>query len=187
MYSKKPMMDHVNTTELPRLAFLALGSNLGDRWWIMQGALEEIGRIRGYRVLDVAPVWETPPWGELNQPHFLNTVVALEILGGEGSPETLLREIQQIEVRFGRVRGAERWGPRTLDIDLLLWDQEVRSSDGLELPHPRICERAFVTVPLGFIVHKHQDWPHEWLKQWRAVLPAADGVFGGPSGHLRFP
>lgn len=174
----------VRSSTMPRLAFVALGSNLGDRWWILQGALQEITAIRGYRVLDVAPVWETPPWGETDQPHFLNTVVALEIL--DSTPEELLRAAQSIENRFGRVR-AERWGPRTLDIDLLIWDEEVRTVDSLQVPHPRMREREFVMVPFGHLLEKHSEWEHPWLKEWRALWPAFMRAFGDPAGSLRIP
>lgn len=183
MYSTQSSLNKNTNKPLPRLAFLALGSNLGDRWWILQGAIEEITGIHGYRLLDVAPVWETPPWGEENQPHFLNTVAVLEIL--ESSPEDLLEAIQGIEHRFGRVR-KERWGPRTLDIDLLIWDEEVRSNESLQLPHPRIREREFVMVPLGHLIQKHREWQHTWLREWRALLPLADRTFGEPAGRLRF-
>lgn len=184
MYSTPSSLNKDTNKPLPRLAFLALGSNLGDRWWILQGALEEIMEIRGYRLLDVAPVWETPPWGETDQPYFLNTVVALEIL--DSSPEDLLGAIQAIENRFGRVR-KERWGPRTLDIDLLIWDEVERSNEALQIPHPRIREREFVMVPLGHLLQKHLEWHHAWLREWRALLPLAERTFGNPAGCLRFP
>ena len=131
-------------------AWLGLGSNLGDRQLNVALAM---GRLR--RTLDVvaaSPVYDTAPVGPVEQPRFINTVVGVRT---EMSPRALLAELQRIERDLGRRReGAQRFGPRPIDIDLLLYGDLVvgaddASGDGLELPHPRLHERAFVLVPLA--------------------------------------
>jgi 2-amino-4-hydroxy-6-hydroxymethyldihydropteridine diphosphokinase len=123
-------------------AVVGLGANLGDRLAAMRAAVQELGRST--RVLATSPVYETEPVGPA-QPRFLN---AAALLAWEGSPEELLRELLDVEARLGRVRGGERWGPRSIDLDLL-WVEGV-AVDGAQLtvPHARLRERAFALVPL---------------------------------------
>ncbi len=165
------------------LVLVAIGSNLGDRWWILNGAVAELSALPGYRLLDCAPVWETAPWGREDQPGFLNSVLALEAL--TGSPEGLLQDLLRIEQRFGRVR-REKWGPRTLDLDLLTWGGEMRAAESLTLPHPRMREREFVMVPLGYLLQKHPEWQHEWLLEWKLWYQEGRGSLGEPAGYLRW-
>ncbi len=87
-------MSDIVSSRPVRLALVAMGSNLGDRWWILQGALREIASLPDCRLLDCAPVWETAPWGNQDQPGFLNTVLAVEVSGG--SPEELLHRQQRL-------------------------------------------------------------------------------------------
>lgn len=131
---------------------LSLGTNTGDRLETLTAAVFVLDDVEGLAVADVSGVYETPPWpppgepGSVEQPPFYNLVVrgvtTLE-------PHALLAELQLIEAAFGRDRDREvRWGPRTLDIDLLLHgDREIDTPD-LVVPHPRMAERAFVLVPL---------------------------------------
>jgi 2-amino-4-hydroxy-6-hydroxymethyldihydropteridine diphosphokinase len=125
-----------------RQAFVAMGSNLGDRPQILRGALARLEAE--LTVLAVSRVYETDPVGVVDQPAFLNLVVGVETTL---TPENLLQLLLRIEAEFGRVR-VQRWGPRTLDLDLLAYENETRAGPDLELPHPRMFERAFVTVPL---------------------------------------
>lgn len=124
-------------------AYLALGSNLGDRLDLLVQAARAL-EVPGIHLLRTSSVFETPPWGVQEQPAFLNMVVEVETAR---DPISLLRHAQQVEQRLGRVRRL-RWGPRTIDIDLILYGQTRLTSPELELPHPRLTERAFVLVPL---------------------------------------
>ncbi len=125
------------------LAFLGLGSNLGDRLGNLRRAVELLGE-RGVRVLRSSRVYETDPVGGPEQPDYLNAVVEVE---AEGTARELLEACLSIEEEMGRVR-AERWGPRTIDLDLLIFGDEEVDEPGLRIPHPRMHERAFVLAPL---------------------------------------
>ena len=127
------------------MVVLGLGSNLGDRLATLQAAVNLLVE-RGIRVLASSRIWATAPvGGPSGQDEFLNAVVSID--PGERSPHEVLSIANEIEASLGRVRG-ERWGPRTLDIDLLLWDEEALSSDDLTIPHPRLTQRAFAVLPL---------------------------------------
>jgi 2-amino-4-hydroxy-6-hydroxymethyldihydropteridine diphosphokinase len=128
-----------------RRAYLGLGSNLGDRLAHLQAAIDGLGARDDLSLLAVSPVYETEPVGGPAQDEYLNAVVVIET--GLGARE-LLAVCQGLDAAAHRVR-AERWGPRTLDVDVLLvGDQEVHDPD-LEIPHPRMWERAFVLAPLA--------------------------------------
>ncbi len=131
----------------PSVCYLGLGANLGDREKNLTEALKRLARIPGLSVNKISSVYETPPVGVTDQPPFLNMVVELNV---SLSPRELLEACQEIERDLGRVR-TRRWGPRPVDLDLLLWkDVTLRTAD-LELPHPRMLERQFVLVPLAEI------------------------------------
>jgi len=122
---------------------LALGSNQGDRAGILQGAVEELAGTPGLTVVAVSPVYETAPVGGPDQPDYLNAVVLVE---GALGPRELLERSLAVEAAFGRAREV-RWGPRTLDVDVVVvGDLRVAEPD-LAVPHPRAAERAFVLVP----------------------------------------
>jgi 2-amino-4-hydroxy-6-hydroxymethyldihydropteridine diphosphokinase len=125
---------------------LSVGSNLGDRLGTLQGCVQAIGDLPETDVLAVSPVYETAPVGGPAQPDYLNAV--LEIETGL-APRDLLAATQRIEADFGRVRGegSERFGPRTLDIDIISFAGDVSDDPVLTLPHPRAHERAFVLAP----------------------------------------
>ena len=126
-------------------AYLGIGSNLGDRLATLQVAIDGLAATSGITVLMVSPVYETDPVGGPDQGEFLNAVVALDTTL---SPRELLGVGQRLEHAARRVR-SERWGPRTLDVDILLVGTgEVHEPD-LEVPHPRMWERGFVMAPLG--------------------------------------
>jgi 2-amino-4-hydroxy-6-hydroxymethyldihydropteridine diphosphokinase len=128
-------------------ATISLGSNLGDRLQYLQNALDLLNRVTGTQVHSVSPVFETDPVGGPEQGQYLNAVAVVKTVL---SPEQFLAATQQIELEQNRERN-ERWGPRTLDIDLLAMDTEVRSTPELELPHPRAHERAFVLLPWSLL------------------------------------
>src|SRR5436190_6840140 len=123
--------------------FIALGSNLGDRLANLQRAVELLAGRDGVRVLKASRVYETDPVGP-PQPDYLNAVLEIET---SLPPARLLEEAQLVERELGRVR-TERWGPRTIDIDLLTYGDERIDQPDLQIPHPRMHERAFVLVPL---------------------------------------
>jgi 2-amino-4-hydroxy-6-hydroxymethyldihydropteridine diphosphokinase len=125
-------------------AFLGLGSNLGDRQRTLQQAVQEIGRLERTRLTAISPVYETEPFGVTDQPMFLNA--ALEVDTGL-APEAILPGLLRIERELGRTEG-ERWAPRVVDLDILLYDGLVRESVELTVPHPGLSERRFVLVPL---------------------------------------
>ncbi|MET8332893.1 2-amino-4-hydroxy-6-hydroxymethyldihydropteridine diphosphokinase [Streptosporangium canum] len=122
---------------------LALGSNLGDRFDTLQGALDSLFDAPGLEFVAVSPVYETDPFGGPEQGPYLNAVV---IAQSTLEPRTLLDRAQGVENAFGRVR-EERWGARTLDVDLITVGDVVSDDPELTLPHPRAHERAFVLVP----------------------------------------
>ena len=126
--------------------YVALGSNLGDSQQQLLDAIEALAGLPNTRVLARSRFYRTPPWGMLDQPEFLNAVVVLET---PLLPHDLLDALLGIERDAGRERGGERWGPRTLDLDLLHVDGKTVSDERLTLPHPHIAERAFVLLPLS--------------------------------------
>jgi 2-amino-4-hydroxy-6-hydroxymethyldihydropteridine diphosphokinase len=124
-------------------AYVGLGSNLGDRAAHLLLGLSALSRLPKTHLLRLSPVYETDPVGP-PQPPYLNMVAELETAL---SPKGLLAEMLRVEKALGRER-RERWGPRTLDLDLLLYGDLVLEEAGLSVPHPRLHERAFVLVPL---------------------------------------
>jgi 2-amino-4-hydroxy-6-hydroxymethyldihydropteridine diphosphokinase len=129
-------------------AMIGLGSNLGDRAALLEGALAALASTPGVRIERVSSVCETEPvGGPPGQGPYLNAAAALETTL---EPLDLLRVLQAIEARFGRVRTV-RWGERTLDLDLLLFDDRIIASPELTVPHPRLAERRFVLEPLAEI------------------------------------
>jgi len=126
-------------------AYIGIGSNLGDRNANAERALREMRALGS--VTRVSSFYRTAPWGNPNQPWYLNAVAQIETAL---SPRTLLERLRAIEATMGRVRG-ERWGPRTIDLDLLLYDDREIDEPDLRVPHPYLRERAFVLVPLAEI------------------------------------
>lgn len=127
-------------------AYLGLGANVGDALETLTAAVFALHESDGIAVADVSGIYETEPWGDVEQDPFLNCCVRIVTSLG---PHALLDELQTTETAFGRDRAAEvRWGPRPLDIDLLLYGDETIETPDLVVPHPRMHERAFVLVPL---------------------------------------
>jgi len=127
-------------------AFIALGCNLGDRLANLSSALKALKIHPDCNAVNCSSVYESEPMGPQDQPDYLNAVVGLQT--GLAALD-LLRELQKIEHLHGRVRTGERWGPRTLDLDLLLYADDIIDLPDLSVPHPGIAERLFVLLPLA--------------------------------------
>lgn len=126
------------------VAYIGIGSNLGDREQYLMRALEQIEENPEITITKVSSIYETYPVGITEQPLFLNMVIEIET---NFSPIDLLNFLQKIECEFGRRREI-KWGPRTLDLDILLYNQENMKSERLIIPHPHMQERGFVLIPL---------------------------------------
>lgn len=124
--------------------FLGLGSNVGDRENQLKEAIRLLYEQSGIKVVKVSSFYETEPVGYVDQPDFLNLCVEIQT---ELSPKAVLERGLAIEQQLHRVR-KERWGPRTLDIDILLYGDQIIEEQDLTIPHPRMTERAFVLIPL---------------------------------------
>ncbi|ADY54588.1 2-amino-4-hydroxy-6-hydroxymethyldihydropteridine pyrophosphokinase [Syntrophobotulus glycolicus DSM 8271] len=125
-------------------AFLGLGSNLGDRRSYLKKAVRMLKERSGITMIQESGVYESEPWGELGQNKFLNQVIEIET---SSRPEELLSQCQKIEAALGRERSVH-WGPRTIDIDLLLLENVRIDSAHLKIPHPYLEQRNFVLIPL---------------------------------------
>lgn len=139
------------TVELEKTAYyIALGSNIGDREAYIRSAIKEIGKEASIIVEDTSSLYETPPWGMVDQGAFLNAVCRIATTL---EPETLLLRLQAVENKLGRERHIH-WGPRTIDLDIICYAHEPErkfQSPSLTLPHPYFWERAFVLEPLSEI------------------------------------
>lgn len=133
-------------------AYIALGANLGDRQGTLREALNRLMQHEKIEVLRTSRVYETEPVGYLDQPQFLNMAAALRTTL---SPEALLQVMLETENQLGRVRDV-RYGPRTVDLDLLWVEGMSLDTPDLTLPHPRMLERAFVLLPLSDIVSENE-------------------------------
>jgi len=126
--------------------WLSLGSNLGDRRASLQRATAALADLENTTLSGVSSLYETAPWGDSEQGPYLNAVVELKTCR---EPLALLHHVQAIELALGRRRDPDRrWGPRTIDIDLLIYGGQLVDLPDLQLPHPRMHERAFVLIPL---------------------------------------
>jgi 2-amino-4-hydroxy-6-hydroxymethyldihydropteridine diphosphokinase len=148
---------------MPR-AFIAVGSNLGDRLKNIQQAEQALKSMPGTKILRLSPVYETEPAGGPPQGKYLNMVWEIETIL---SPVQLLDVLLEIEKNLGRVRTV-RNAPRTIDLDILLYDDKIIEREGLKVPHPRLHERTFVLKPLADLV---PDWTHpQFGKTVRTLL-----------------
>lgn len=146
----RPVEDQVQDEEQVARAAIGLGTNVGDRLATLEAAIWSLDESDGVAVADVSGIYETAPWGGVDQAPFLNAVVLVDTTL---SPHDLLADLQATETLFGRDRAAEvRWGPRTLDLDVLLYGDETIDTPDLVVPHPRLRERAFVLVPLSEVL-----------------------------------
>ncbi|MGQ4360665.1 2-amino-4-hydroxy-6-hydroxymethyldihydropteridine diphosphokinase [Streptomyces sp. SAS_272] len=162
-------VDAADTTlHNPQRAVLSLGSNLGNRLETLQGAIDALEDTPGVRIKAVSPVYETAPWGVEpgSQPSYFNAVVLLKTTL---PPSSLLERAHAVEEAFHRVRD-ERWGARTLDVDIVAYADVVDDDPHLTLPHPRAHERAFVLAPW------HDVDPEAQLPGLGAVADLLDAV-----------
>ena len=150
-------------------AYVGLGANLGEREAALREAVERLRAADGVEVRRLSPVYETDPVGYTEQPAFLNMVAAI---GTTLPPVALLDRLLDIERRMGRVRTI-RWGPRTIDLDLLLYGEVRMKTERLTLPHPRMGERAFVLVPLRDV------WPADRAFPWQDAVARIDAARNG--------
>ena len=151
-------------------AVLGLGANLGDRRANLAAALDRLSEEADIVVEAVSALYETPPWGKTDQPAFLNAAARIET---SLAPRALLKAILDVERRLGRERG-ERWGPRPIDIDILLFGTAEIDESGLQVPHPRLHERAFALAPLVDVL------PESVI----AGRPAAEWLFEADSAGM---
>ncbi|MBL7574244.1 2-amino-4-hydroxy-6-hydroxymethyldihydropteridine diphosphokinase [Staphylococcus saccharolyticus] len=128
-------------------AYLGLGSNIGEREIQLQEAIKILDSFKGVEVTQISDIYETEPVGYTEQPLFLNLCVEIET---NLNPQDLLARCLDVEQQLHRVR-VIRWGPRTLDVDILLYDDLIIEEENLSIPHPRMTERAFVLTPLNDI------------------------------------
>ena len=138
---------YVELTRSRHRVFLSIGSNLGDREGYLDMAIEELGRDASVEIQKISTIIETEPYGPVEQPNFLNGVIELETYL---DPEEFLSVVLDIENEAGRER-IIRWGPRTLDIDIVMFDDMIISTDSLVVPHPEMANREFVLKPMAEI------------------------------------
>ena len=146
------------------IVFLALGSNLGNRLKNIENSISEISKQ--CKISAKSSIYETEPWGVANQPNFLNAVIKVET---KLEPKALLDFLLNIEAKLGRNRAIEqRWGPRIIDLDILIYDKREIQTEQLTIPHPRMLERAFVLIPLYNVCKE------KWVKEALDKLPQQD-------------
>lgn len=150
--------------------YIALGSNLASPLTQVNAAIESLGTIPDSQIVAVSGFYRTPPLGPQDQPDYLNAAVALET---SLAPETLLDHTQRIELDQGRVRKAERWGPRTLDLDIMLFGDETITTPRLTVPHYDMKNRGFMLWPLFEIAPELHFPDGETLASVLARLGAA--------------
>ncbi len=151
--------------------YLSLGANLGKREETLQRAVALLKKQKDLQITAVSSLYETPPWGKTDQPVFINMACTVETaLSGQA----LLAICQQIEQTLGRVRH-EKWGARTIDIDIVYSDDVVSHTDTLDIPHPYVTQRAFVLVPLQEIAPAVRIGGRP-LSYWLQQLPDAQEV-----------
>jgi len=178
-------VDAADTTlHNPKRAVISLGSNLGNRLETIQGAIDALEDTPGVRIKAVSPVYETEPWGVEpgSQPSYFNAVIVLKTTL---PPSSLLERAHAVEEAFHRVRD-ERWGPRTIDVDIVAYADVVSDDPTLTLPHPRAHERAFVLAPWNDVEPEAQLPGHGSVAQLLAAAPR-DGVAPRADLELQLP
>ncbi|TXK78267.1 2-amino-4-hydroxy-6-hydroxymethyldihydropteridine diphosphokinase [Paenibacillus sp. N3.4] len=154
------------------IAYVALGSNIDDRERFLQEAIAELNQEAGITVTALSSIYETEPVGYVDQSAFLNMVIQVRTVL---PAEELLFTMLAIENRLGRKRDV-RWGPRTIDLDLLIYGEHQLTTPDLIIPHPRMHERAFVLVPLTEVLYNRQDAAFEFISAQLEKLEGKEGV-----------
>jgi len=155
-------------------AMVAFGGNMDDVPATFLSARKRIGNTKGLRILDSSCIYRSPPMGPPGQPDYLNAIVLLDVAM---EAEILLQHLQTIEKQHGRTRTGEHWGPRTLDLDLIAYNDTVMQTKHLTLPHPHMHERMFVLQPLCDI---RPNWRHPVLNHTASELREALAASGVP-------
>ncbi|MHA8066020.1 2-amino-4-hydroxy-6-hydroxymethyldihydropteridine diphosphokinase [Aquirufa sp. ROCK2-A2] len=131
---------------MSNITYLSLGGNLGNTIEIFQNSIEILSKKVG-KITQLSSLYQTAAWGPIPQNDFINQVIEVETTL---SAQDLMSQLLEIELQLGRVR-TERWGPRTLDLDILFFDDQIISAENLEIPHPRLVDRKFVLIPMAEI------------------------------------
>ncbi|MGP1923450.1 MAG: 2-amino-4-hydroxy-6-hydroxymethyldihydropteridine diphosphokinase [Arsenophonus sp. NEOnobi-MAG3] len=152
--------------------YIAIASNLNNPLQQVQLAIKELQQLPNSKPVALSSFYQTKPMGLQDQPDYLNAVIALDT---DLFPETLLEHTQSIELMHGRIRKADRWGPRTLDLDIILYGQQIIQSARLTIPHYAIKEREFMLYPLAEIAPK-LSFPDGELLSDRLLLVAKNGL-----------
>ncbi|MCW8109242.1 2-amino-4-hydroxy-6-hydroxymethyldihydropteridine diphosphokinase [Alteromonas ponticola] len=153
-------------------AYIGLGSNVGEAGKHIESAFLALSEVENTRLLRTASLYQSAPMGPQDQPDFINSVCLIET---GLAPESLLQQLQQIENNHGRERQGERWGPRTLDLDILLYGNHEIDTDTLTIPHYGMAEREFVLVPLFEIAPNMVMPDGKPISQWVAKC-SLDGL-----------
>ncbi len=136
------------------ISFVGIGSNLGDPLLNCVDAISRLESSRGIRVVRRSSFYRTEPFGNREQGWFINAVVEIRTIL---KPDALLHTLQSVEKAMGRVRGGEKWAPRSIDLDILFYDQHLVNDPGLTIPHPELHKRRFVLIPLNeiapYVIH----------------------------------
>lgn len=152
-----------------KTAWIGLGSNVGDRVAFVRGGVEALKKVDGIEVRAVSSLYETSPWGGPPQRSFVNAVVRIVTVL---DARKLMETCKSIEADMGRDASEIRWGPRVIDLDILLYGEEKISEPDLEIPHPHMAERRFVLVPLLEIDPEVAD---PWGNLYRDLVDDAEG------------
>lgn len=153
--------------------FLSLGSNVGDRLANLKSAVEEINKNEKCRVLRSSPIYETTPYGEVQQPNFLNALIEIETVLGFFE---LFSFIKSVEEKIGRTGVEVKWGPREIDIDIVFYNEFIYDGENLTVPHKEYSKRDFVLVPL---LDMAPTFKHPVLRK-----KLSDITFENPEKHI---
>lgn len=159
---------------MTKIAYIGIGSNLGSRLENCQQAMTGLEEHPAIRVIACSSFYETAPVGKTDQGWFVNAAVQVDT---DLEPELLLQALLSIEAEMGRIRN-EKWGPRTIDLDLLLYEDRVIKTPSLEVPHPEMTRRRFVLAPLSELAAGHvHPLEKKTIQQLLSELPEEDKVF----------
>ncbi len=158
---------------ISEVSYIGLGANLGEPELQIRQATQRLESLAGVRLCGVSALYRSAPWGLSDQPDFINGIVAIE---ARFSPQALIESMLAIERSLGRSRDGTRWGPRRIDLDLILFGERVFATAELAIPHPRFRERAFVLLPLIELATRLGDPRVPQWQQELSKLPHADVV-----------